>query len=101
MLKTMTMRVDPNGLIAGISAWRIWTLLAWQDIKMRYRGSVLGPLWMVANLGIVVVGVTILYSELLNQPVHTFMPYLVVSLLVMNFIWPVLIEGCHAFANSP
>lgn len=68
---------------------------------MRYRGSVLGPIWMVANLGIVVVGVTLLYSELLKQPVNTFMPYLVVSLLLMNFIWPVLIEGCHAFASAP
>jgi lipopolysaccharide transport system permease protein len=85
----------------GVLAWRIWTLLGWQDIVLRYRGSALGPFWMVANLGVLMLGVTILYSELLNQKPETFMPFLAVSLVLMNVIWPILLEGCHTFAGSP
>jgi ABC-type polysaccharide/polyol phosphate export permease len=89
------------GLLDGVRAWRIWTLLGWQDIVLRYRGSALGPVWMVANLGVLMLGVTILYSELLKQKPETFMPFLATSLVLMNVIWPVLLEGCHTFAGSP
>jgi ABC-type polysaccharide/polyol phosphate export permease len=89
------------GLMDGILAWRIWTLLGWQDIILRYRGSALGPVWMIANLGVIMLGVTILYSELLKQKPETFMPFLAVSLVLMNVIWPILLEGCHTFAGSP
>ena len=33
-------------VVDGIKAYPIWTTLAWQDIRQRYRRSVLGPFWM-------------------------------------------------------
>jgi ABC-type polysaccharide/polyol phosphate export permease len=100
-MTTLQPAVRGMGFFDGIGAWRIWTLLGWQDIVLRYRGSALGPVWMVANLGVIMLGVTILYSELLKQKPETFMPFLAVSLVLMNLIWPILLEGCHTFAGSP
>lgn len=98
---TRETRISDNGILAGISAWRVWSLMAWQDIKMRYRGSALGPVWMICNLAVILAAVSVLYSELLNQPLDTFVPFLAISLVLMNFIWPVLLESCHAFAGAP
>jgi ABC-type polysaccharide/polyol phosphate export permease len=89
------------GLLDGVKAWRIWYLLGMQDIKMRYRGSALGPLWMVANLVVVLGGITVLYGELLNQPYDTFMPFLTVGMVIMGLFMPLLIESCNSFAGSP
>ncbi len=85
----------------GVKAWRIWTLLAFQDIKMRYRGSALGPFWIVANLVVVLGGITVLYGELLNQPYDTFMPFLTISMVLMGMFMPMLIESCNSFAAAP
>jgi ABC-type polysaccharide/polyol phosphate export permease len=94
-------RFSDTGILAGIFAWRVWSLLAWQDIKMRYRGSALGPVWMICNLAVILGAVSVLYSELLKQPLETFVPFLAISLVLMNFIWPILLESCHAFAGAP
>jgi ABC-type polysaccharide/polyol phosphate export permease len=100
-MTTLKPAIHGMGFLDGVRAWRIWTLLSYQDIVLRYRGSALGPVWMVANLGVIMLGVTILYSELLNQTPSTFMPFLATSLVLMNVIWPILLEGCHTFAASP
>ena len=36
----------------GVRDWRLSRLLAWQDIKQRYRRSTLGPLWLTLSSGI-------------------------------------------------
>ena len=30
-------------LAASLARWRVWNLLAWQDIRQRYRRSTIGP----------------------------------------------------------
>jgi hypothetical protein len=32
-----------DDIVEGLLSWRIWILLAYQEIKLRYRRSVLGP----------------------------------------------------------
>jgi ABC-type polysaccharide/polyol phosphate export permease len=32
----------------------IWNMLAWQDIKQRYRRSVIGPFWLTISTAIMV-----------------------------------------------
>lgn len=36
----------------GLSKWRIWLMLAYQDIKLRYRRSILGPFWITLSMAI-------------------------------------------------
>jgi ABC-2 type transport system permease protein len=42
--------------------WRqrqLWGYLGWQDIKQRYRRSVLGPLWISISMGVIATGLLI------------------------------------------
>lgn len=80
--------------------WRIWWWFARRDIRSRYRGSVLGPLWLVATLGILVGGLSIVYGTVFSQPLKTFIPYLTAGFMAWWFVSISITECCTAFINS-
>ena len=38
-------------LWAGLRAWRVWWIMSMDDIRQRYRRSVLGPFWITLSMG--------------------------------------------------
>ncbi|QGZ54009.1 ABC transporter permease [Paraburkholderia acidiphila] len=89
-----------DDLIAGLSAVRVWGTLGWHDIRQRYRRSVLGPFWFTLSTAIMVVVLGALYSELLHQDIHEYLPYLAIGLVVWGFISSVANEACSAFIGA-
>lgn len=89
---------------ADLSAgWRrrsLWGYLGWQDIKQRYRRSVLGPLWISISMGVIALGLGILYSALFSLPIATFLPHVAVGLLIWNFVSGCILEGSEVFIAS-
>lgn len=81
----------------GYAMRQLWAHLGWQDIKQRYRRSVIGPLWITISMGVTAVGLGVLYSVLFGQPIKTFLPYVVVGFIVWNFINGCLTEGMETF----
>jgi ABC-2 type transport system permease protein len=80
--------------------WRrrsLWGYLGWQDIKQRYRRSVLGPLWISISMGVIATGLGILYSALLNIKIEQFLPYVATGLLIWNFVSGCILEGSEVF----
>ena len=80
--------------------WRqrtLWGYLGWQDIKQRYRRSVLGPLWISISMGVIATAMGILYGALFGEPVQTFLPYVATGLLIWNFINGCILEGAEVF----
>lgn len=80
--------------------WRIWWWFARRDIRSRYRGSVLGPLWLLFTLGVLVGGLSIVYGTIFNQPLRTFIPYLTAGFMAWWFVSVSITECCSAFINS-
>ncbi|RKT52010.1 ABC transporter permease [Saccharothrix australiensis] len=81
-------------------AWRqreLWGHLGWQDIKQRYRRSVIGPLWITISMGTTALALGLLYSQLLGQELGTYLPYITVGFIVWNFILGVITEGTEVF----
>ena len=39
-------------LLSGVRAWPLWTMLGWNDIRQRYRRSVLGPFWITISVAV-------------------------------------------------
>jgi ABC-2 type transport system permease protein len=81
-------------------AWQqrsLWGHLGWQDIKQRYRRSVLGPLWITISMGVIALGLGLLYSMLFQTPIQTFLPHVAVGLLIWNFISGCILEGSEVF----
>ena len=80
--------------------WRqrpLWGYLGWQDIKQRYRRSVLGPLWISISMGVIATAMGILYGALFGEDIATFLPYVATGLLIWNFVSGCILEGSEVF----
>jgi ABC-2 type transport system permease protein len=75
----------------------LWGYLGWQDIKQRYKRSVLGPLWISITMAVVAVAMGILYGALFGEPIREFLPYVATGLLIWYFINGCILEGSEVF----
>ena len=87
-------------LADGLKASELWLLLGWQDIKQRYRRSVLGPLWITIATGVTAVAMGLLYSQLFNEDIKTFLPYVLLGFIFWGFIEGSILEGSEVFAKN-
>ena len=76
-----------------------WTL-AWQDVLARYRGSVLGPFWITLSMGLMVLGIGLLYARLFNLPLNDFMPFVALGIVFFGMINGTINEGCSTFIQA-
>ena len=76
-----------------------WTL-GWLDIRLRYRGSMLGPLWLTLSTGIMVGALGYLYAGIFHTDIHSYLPFLALSIVLWGFLATVVSESCTAFTES-
>jgi ABC-2 type transport system permease protein len=84
----------------GVKQRQLWGHLGWQDIKQRYRRSVIGPLWITLSMAITAAGLGVLYSALFHAQIQTFLPYITVGFIVWNFMLGCLTEGTETFIRN-
>ena len=87
-------------VLIGATLWRLWGRMGWNDIRQRYRRSMLGPLWLTASMAVMVVSLGVLYAELFRTPIDEFLPYLCIGLLVWNLVASFMTEGGTIFTAS-
>jgi ABC-2 type transport system permease protein len=87
-------------LRTGLASRELWAHLAWQDIKQRYRRSVLGPFWITISQGVIALGLGLLYGVLFGAPFQTFLPYVTTGLIIWTFISNCLSEGMETFISN-
>ena len=74
--------------------------MSWDDIRQRYRRSVLGPFWITLSMGVFILILSIIYSRLFHTPLEHYMPYLTVGYIVWGFISSTTSEACNVFYES-
>lgn len=89
-----------NDLIDGIRKWRVWLLLAYQDIKLRYRRSILGPFWITLSMAITVYSMGFLYGHLFHIPTEEYFPYLVAGMLGWSLLSTTVTDLVDGFSLS-
>ncbi len=87
-------------IVKGSALWRLSWTLGWLDIKLRYRGSVLGPFWLTLSTGIMVGALGLLYSSLFHMNLHEYLPFLSLSLVLWGFLSTVISEACTTFTEA-
>jgi len=73
-------------LAAGLARSWIWSALSYQDIKLRYRGSLLGPFWVTLTNLILVVAMGGIYGALFHIETEIYVPFLMCGLSSWQFI---------------
>ncbi|MGY1743507.1 MULTISPECIES: galactan export ABC transporter permease subunit Wzm/RfbD [unclassified Blastococcus] len=88
-------------LSQGWGQRELWFHLGWQDIRQRYRRSVLGPIWITISMAVTAIALGILYAGLFGNPLETQLPYILVGFIVWAFVSGCISEGSEVFvANS-
>ena len=87
-------------LSAGFGKRWIWTALAMQDIRLRYRGSMLGPFWMTISTLVMVVAMGVVYAHLFRTNSRSYIPYLTLGLIVWQLLSNLITEGCNTFIQA-
>jgi lipopolysaccharide transport system permease protein len=89
-----------DDLLATVRLRRLCWTLGWLDIKGRYRGSLLGPLWLTLSTAVMVAALGILYSTLFRIDLRSYLPFLALSLILWNFVQTLVTEGCTCFTQA-
>jgi lipopolysaccharide transport system permease protein len=84
----------------GLRMWRLAFTLGWLDIKLRYRGSLLGPLWLTLSTAVMVGSLGVLYAALFGMNLHEYLPFLALSQVLWAFISALVTEACMCFTQA-
>ena len=84
----------------GLLSLHVWPMLAWQEIKHRYRRSMLGPLWLTISTGAMLSAMGPLYGRLLNQDIRDYFAYLAISFMTWLLLASLITESCHTFISA-
>jgi lipopolysaccharide transport system permease protein len=99
-LKSRIASTIHDEVIAGFRIWRVWGIMGWDDIRQRYRRSVLGPFWITLSMGAFILLLGIIYSRLFHMQIETYMPYLSVGFIVWGFMATAANDSCIAFTDT-
>jgi len=93
-------RLAMQDVADGLRLWRLVWTLGWLDIRLRYRGSILGPFWLTLSTAVFVGALGFLYAELFNQDVHEYLPFLALSQVLWSFLAMMVSEACTCFTMA-
>ena len=73
-------------LRSGFRRFDIWLTLAWMDLALRYRRTMLGPLWLLLSAVINIAIMGFVYPLLLGIKLEDYFPYLACGLALWSLI---------------
>ncbi|MCK4888972.1 MAG: ABC transporter permease [Candidatus Aminicenantes bacterium] len=74
--------------------------LGWNDIKSRYRRTVLGPFWIVLNTMISIGFLGFVYKTIFKMAIGDFLPFIAAGIIIWNLIFANISESCLAFIQQ-
>jgi lipopolysaccharide transport system permease protein len=85
---------------AVFGRWRTWFLMASQDIRMRYRRSLIGPFWLSISMAMTVVGMALVFGNVFERSFQEYLVFLSAGFLIWGFIALMINEGCTILVEA-
>lgn len=89
-----------NDIFGGLLQWPIWGRLGWQEVKRRYRRTVLGPFWATLSIGMFLGGMVFIWAPLFRTSVSSYLPFLAAGMVTWVFATSLITEGCMTYASG-
>jgi ABC-type polysaccharide/polyol phosphate export permease len=74
--------------------------IAYSEIKVKYRRSILGPLWISVNMLITIFALAIIFSSLFKLEIKNYIPYVFSGLLAWNYINTIVQDSIYLYING-
>jgi ABC-type polysaccharide/polyol phosphate export permease len=87
-------------LAEGLRRWRGWSYLAVEHIKNQYRRTVIGPWWLTLQTVAYVVGLAVIFGQILNTGLKTFLPYVAVGFIAFNLLSGLTRAASNSFVSA-
>jgi ABC-type polysaccharide/polyol phosphate export permease len=86
----------------GLRRWRSWTYLAVENVKNRYRRTVLGPWWLTIQTAIFVAGISIVFGHVIgkNVGVKSYILFVAVGYIAFILLSGLTRTGAEVFVNG-
>ena len=100
MIKRTSSSFQRSDLLDALSARDLWLFLAWQDIRLRYRRSKIGPFWLTLSMAIFCLSLGVVYSQLFKAEITEYLPFLSVGFVFWGLISGMLSEFPNLFVDN-
>jgi ABC-type polysaccharide/polyol phosphate export permease len=100
MGRRSSLRLAFDDVSEGLGNLHIWSALGWQDVKQRYRRSMLGPFWLTISTGLMVALMGPLYGKLFNQDFGAYFAFLTIGFVLWQLISQTVNESCTSFITA-
>jgi ABC-type polysaccharide/polyol phosphate export permease len=103
----MNTAVKPQGIyraawadfVTSFTRTDLWLWLSWQDIRLRYRRSILGPWWLTLSMFIIVGSIGFAFANIFNMTLENYLPFFAVGQVFWLFFSTQLNESVYGFLN--
>ena len=84
----------------GLRRWPNWSYLAVENVKNRYRRTVLGPWWLTLQMAVFVTGISLVFGSILHNTLRTFLPYVALGYMSFSLLSGLTRAGAEVFVNG-
>ena len=87
-------------LISAYLLPHMWLQISLNEMKGRYKRTVLGPWWMSIGFASTIAGIGFVWSFLFNINLQEYYPYLASGIIVWVLISSSVVNGCDTFVSK-
>lgn len=91
------MHVAMADIISATKRLSLVGMLGWQDVRQRYRRSILGPFWLTISMGVMIGTIGVVFGQIFNSPMKEFLPFLAIGMILWGFVSSIISDGCTSF----
>lgn len=88
-----------SDIISALKKPNLWWFFGVQDIKLRYRRSVLGPWWLTISTGIMIASLGFLWSRIFGNDINSYLPYYAIGQIFWNWMSSQINDSCNGFSQ--
>ena len=77
-----------------------WFNLAFEDLKKRYRRSLIGPFWITLSTLLLVIVIGPLYGVIFNRELNDYFPFLTAGIIIWQFFSTYVNESVFGFIEN-
>jgi lipopolysaccharide transport system permease protein len=86
MTLNLTLRSGLEELKLGLPSHEQWLFMAVQDIRLRYRRSMIGPWWVTISTGVMVMILGFLWSHIFGTDLENYLPFFAVGYVLWGWM---------------
>jgi ABC-type polysaccharide/polyol phosphate export permease len=94
----LSLTSDFLSIVAGpLRRPRVWVSLGWMEVVQNYRRTFLGPLWIILQMVIFSIAMTVVLANIFGVPSEDYAAYVTTGMMAWLWISGLLLEGGSTF----